>query len=63
MVEAGNRKLSDISFEDITELLDEQHDLRRAVIRYLGERHAQDFSVFVQIHVRPTSGETKEGRY
>jgi hypothetical protein len=63
MVEAGNRRLSDISFEDITELFEEQPDLRRAVIRHLGEKYANDFSMFVRVAVHPTSDEPKKPSY
>jgi len=60
MVEAGNRKLSDISFEDIVSLLNEEPDLRRAVIRFLGEKHADDFSLLVRVAVQVRSDEPQK---
>lgn len=60
MVDAGSRRLSDITFEDVTDLLEEQPELRTAVIRHLAAEHGRDLVRFVRVVAEPSPEEPEE---
>jgi hypothetical protein len=62
MVEAGNRKLSDITFEDIVDLLSTKKSLRTAVIRHLVQNHANDFLKAINIVPRAAATKSSKGK-
>jgi hypothetical protein len=49
MVQAGSRKLSEITFEDVCEILADEPETRAAVIRHLAKDYEVEFLSHVKI--------------
>ena len=55
MVLIGSKKLAGLSFEDLTKVLDEDKEIRAALIRHLAKDHAEDFLTHVNVNAKVLS--------